>query len=433
MKSLLIIAAYLSAVAFLQAQPFTVEIEVTNTAEPSVIILSNPYAIMCGNGVVVLNEYTKEKSMLQYFLNNRMVWKSEADKEYSEKSMIESYNLTGYDKRRNFMVASNSGSWVYNVEMKPDDINKKDQYITQVSADGKTRKFTIEGRPALGNALQTVFCDDQYFYYLTTENGDEMSAKKKVSEKLILNRFDARDFSYKRFELKLPPVEPSDYASFWSFIGQTETEKLLVSKKIDLDADRIRFTIGAFDGEGKITRIFQIEPQLDNKFIRPSTHIKSPVTNYHQQAEFDYSPKKMPGAYYATVNAHEVSFGTITFDPNTQRFFVLGLTGPKPFTKVGAVQDGFYVMRFDLKGSLDWKLQALAPKTLMSEGAFRVHATPGYRYIYLKNNVDGSLQFYIQVKKIRFGWPISEDGKLGKQVVVNSLNVADSYVFTLSK
>jgi hypothetical protein len=418
----------------LQAQQSKLTIDVVNNTDPSIITLLNPYAITCGNNVVVVNEYTDDVSTIEYFKEGRIVWKAQADKEYSRKSLVEGRNLTAYDKRLNFMVGSNNGAWVYNVELKPDAIDKKDHYVTQVSLDGTVKKFTIEAREEFGKQLQTAFCDDQYFYYLITEEGDELGSKKKASEKLILNRFDARDFTYNRYALNLPAVEPGDNNTFWSFLGQTETEKLLVSKHIDYENEKIVFTIVAFDNNGNIVRTFKIEPTLDKKFIRPSNHIKSPLTNFHQQAEFDYYPKVTQGSSYATVSATESSFGNIIFDQESQRFFVFGLTGPKPFKKIGPVQDGFYVIAYNIKGTLDWQLQVPAPSQLMSEDFFRVHALPGYRYVYLKNNPDNSLGFYIQFKKSRFSWPISADGKAGKHTVMKDTRVmADPYVFNLTK
>lgn len=70
-----------------------------------------------------------------------------------------------------------------------------------------------------GKSLQNILCDNNYLYLVATQEGDELHDRKKVNEKLLLNRFDAQTFSYKRFVIDTPPIEEGEENSFWSFIG----------------------------------------------------------------------------------------------------------------------------------------------------------------------------------------------------------------------
>lgn len=406
-----------------------ISIRVFNNSDPATEIILNPYAISAGS-VLILNESKDGKSHISYYKNERFVWKTVADKPYSKKWQTVAYNLTSYDKRYNFMVCSNSGSWVYNVEIKPDDIYGKDHFITQIGSDGIVKNFTIKAHEELGKALQTTFCDEQYFFQLTTDDGNEMAKKKKAQEKLIMNRFSAKDFSYKRIVLDLPPVSEGNNSTFWSFLGQTETEKFLVKKDVNVDAEKIILTIAAIDSEGTIKRTFTIEPKLEKKFIRASNAIKSPISNFHQQSEFDYYPKKSGSWMVAETTSG--AYANILFDPITQHFFVYGLFGPKPFTVLAPVQDGFYVMKYDQNGVRQWQTQQAAPTDLMGEGFFKVHATPGFRNLYLKIMSDHSLAFYIQFKKTRYSWGLSEAGKVGEPSRQSHITEgADPYEFLL--
>jgi hypothetical protein len=353
-------------------------------------------------GLVVAIQKDNEFTMRHFGAEVDLVWEAKTERHYNGKP--DRHYMSVYDMVENFMVSTPSGSWVYHVEMKPGDYYKKDHYITQVSKQGQVKKFTVEGREELGNSLQTVFCDNRYFYFLATDNGDETSKNKKAKDVLILNRFDAKDFSYKRIVLELPAIEPGENTTFWKYLGQTETEKLLVSKNIDYPNGKIVFTIAAFNDEGKVVRTLKIEPQLKGAFIRPARIIKPPFASFHQVSEFNYFPKVTPGSPHTDSHVHveptNGGFCSIQFDEVSKSFHVFGLSGPKPFRRVGPVYNGFYVMKYDVDGKSQWYLQQAAPKSLMDESFFRVHAFPGLRNISLRSFPDQMINFSIQFKQM---------------------------------
>lgn len=416
----------------LPAQEKKLSIPVTNTTDPNSTFVQFPDLIMTPSNVVVFNEYSRETSHLYYYKDYRFVWKATAEKEYSKKRIVLGHNLGVYDFRPNALVASNSGSWVYHIELNPESIDKKNQYVTQFNQDGVSKKNTIEARSEFGKQVQTIFCDDQYLYYLATENGNELSKSKKAAEKLILNRFNAKDFSYKKIVLDLPEIEEGSNSVFWSFLGQTDAEKFLVSKNIDYRKEKYTLTIAGFNSEGKVTRTFTIEPKLDETFIRRANAIKSPISNFYQVAELDYHKEKANDTF-DKVEHDEGSFSNIIFDPSAQSFYVFGLSGPKPYQKVGPINDGFYVIRYDLTGARTWLLQQPVPTALKEKGTFRVHNTPGYRNVYLQIMPDKRVVFHIQIKKDRYSWPISNDGKAGTHTVNDDTrDVGYPYEFVLT-
>ena len=106
------------------------------------------------------------------------------------------------------------------------------------------------------------------------------------------------------------------------------------------------------------------------------------------------------------------AFSFIQFDAISNNFYVYGLTGPKPFKKVGPVYDGFFISKYDSQGNAVWNLQQPASAKLMGEGAFRVHALPSDRDIALKILPNGKLNFSIHFYDKLFEYEISDDGKL---------------------
>jgi hypothetical protein len=372
------------------------------------------------NGFVLTREHKGGTADIAYY-NSRaeLLGEAKVDVKYSgSTTFLPDRNdplRMAYDFRDNFLVASNTGSVVYQVDMKHDDYYSKPHFITQIGRNGAVKKFRVEASDALGKNLQTAFCDEQYFYYLATDGGNEGRGKKKSSEKLVLNRFDAKDFSGKRFVLDLPAIADDDHHIFWTYAGQTATEKFLVSKNLDPDNGKAIFTLAAFNADGKVTRTFVIDLKLEGKYIRPAYQVKSPVTNFYQCANLDYRITQPGGASYTVTEPTNGGFSHIVFDAASGSFFVFGLTGPKPFKK-GAEYDGFYIYRYDTQGALQWKLQQAASKELTDEKYFRTQAFPGYRNICLQVLPNDIINFSIQFKKTLFSHAITAGGKVTRTI-----------------
>jgi hypothetical protein len=91
---------------------------------------------------------------------------------------------------------------------------------------------------------------------------------------------------------------------------------------------------------------------------------------------------------------------------------VYGLMGPKQFRNLGPVYDGFYIIKYDSKGNLQWRLQEKSPKKLSDYSQFRVHASPGQRSIALRFGGDHSLNFTIHARKFLAVFALNSEGKV---------------------
>lgn len=311
-----------------------------------------------------------------------------------------------------YMAASPNGDYIYFIEMK--DYAGKSHYITQILKNGQEKLFPIEINEGFGKSLQSIFCDDQYLYYLATQNGDEISEKKKPAEKLILIRFNHSDLSYKRFLFDLPAVGEGEANSFWSFIGQDGTDKYLVSKSMDVDNSKGIFSIAVFNDEGVVTRKFKIDFGLTEKFVRPASNASvAPEniinTDYETKVSTSGAPNMGSTRTTRSVPTY-AAFASIKLDKGN--FYVFGLTGPKPYKKGGAEYDGFHLAKYDLTGLPVWKLQQPAAKELLEEGTFRVHGLPGDRDVAVNVMPNGHLNFFIQFNDKLFEYEVSAEGKI---------------------
>ncbi|HTE33180.1 MAG TPA: hypothetical protein VK666_22505, partial [Chryseolinea sp.] len=364
----------------------------------------------------------KKKTMIRYYTTDLdLVWEKEVEAKYSARGG--DARGTSYDTREGFLVAAPSASFIYHVELKPDDYFQKTHYITQISKAGETKKFTIDGSEEMGYNLQTAFCDDNYFYYLATDNGFEKHETKKEREKLILNRYDAKTFSYKRILLDLPVVERGDHTTFWAFAGQHGSEKIIFSKNIDYENENIVVTCIALDDEGKVTRTWTLEPKLKDVFLRPAKNNANTNGTFHQVANYDYfivtTKSGATGMMYEEPRLDYFAFTSFAYDEATDSYYVYGLTGPKQFKKVASVYNGFYIFKYDSKGTLLWQLQQKAPATLANYSAFKVHAVPGQRNVALRAGQDNSLNFQIQTRKLLVNFVIDGQGKILRTIYDN--------------
>lgn len=360
-------------------------------------------------------------SISDWNTNTFMYYNAQCDPVWEKKVIYE------YSKGKRLLVTSPTVEILYSVEIAGadgKDFSGKKHYLTQIRKDGKDRKLELDGKEEFGKSLQTVFCDDQYLYYLATQNGDEENDKKKHEDKLILNRFSHNDLSYKRFVLDLPPIAEGESTTFWSFIGQKNGENYLVSKAVDPELGKNIFLIVAFNSEGKMTKTSTIAVNLDRKFTRPSWRVESPRQPSVNLTDMNFVMKTSRSASVpnmgTTITTRPVptagAFGYLALDELNACFYSYGLFGPKPFQKVGPVYEGFYIIKYSLDGNEIWRLQEMGTKELLGESTFRVHATPSDRNICLKVLPDGELNFSIQFAKSLYDYDISPEGKLlGKQ------------------
>ncbi len=328
------------------------------------------------------------------------------------------------------LASSPTGDIVYAIASK--DYTEKPHYVNQVRRNGELRTLEIAGRKEFGENLQSIFCDDHYLYYLFTQNSNERSDKKKVQEKLILNRFSNDDLSYKRIVLDLPAIASGETTTFWSYAGQKGEEIYLASKQIDRSSSASVFTVSAINSDGKVVRSFTLSLALDGKFLRPAwddLRLQNNKTNlefdeYYRTSHAMYSgshpftpstPGQTPIIASSTSTQQKItngSFGYIRMDQANGHFYVYGLSGPKPFKSIASVYNGFYVAQYDLLGKQLWKTEQPASKALLDESFFRIHGTPAERDITLKILPGGKSIFSIHFKKELFEFELSAEGKV---------------------
>lgn len=374
------------------------------------------------NGLIFkLGEYNgKGEARLQYYsIDCGLIWEAKIKNNY------------GVQNSSNFVVASPTGSVVYDIEIKDNGFNNKTHYITRILKQGDVKSYEIPGNVGFGSSLQTVFCDDQYLYYLATQDGNERFHKKKGQEKLLMTRFSNDDLSHKSFLIDLSLTGDGENTTFWSLLGQTLKEKYIVSKNIDIENNKQTFDIAVIDTGGGLVRRQTLEVLLADKFTRPAFDVKIPDYGIFHNTNLDFEEKSVthrvpnspgsPGASqgqmfadyrYSRTLPSRGAFGHVTFDPVTGSIYVYSLFGPKRFKKLGPEYEGFYVHKFDADGKNLWKLQHKGPKELLAESFFRIHGTPADRDICLKILPDGKLNFSIHFRRSLFSYAISEAGKV---------------------
>jgi len=332
----------------------------------------------------------------------------------------------GMNNRLTQTIVSPNGKNIYFIEMHASGYYDKKHYISHFTDDGQLKSFVIEGKEEFGNSLQSIFCDDNYLYYLATEDGNEYHEKKKATEKLILNRFKSTDMSYKRYPLNLPNIEPGSENIYWSFIGQKGDEKFLAAKTIDAEDVKNKFTIVSIDTEGKVVSKTAFDAGLTSeKFNRPSythspqTYVENVVdVNYTTQYSRGVSAPNLPSTTTIRTVPTSGAFGHVTYSEQHDCFYVYGLFGPKPFRSVASVYEGFYIYKYDRKGMPSWKLLEMGSKQLMDEGLFRIHGTPISRTLLLLPTSGNTLSATIAFGEIVFPYQITSDGiaaEIGKK------------------
>jgi hypothetical protein len=308
-------------------------------------------------------------------------------------------------------VASPTGKFLYTTQVHSNGYHGKTHYINKLDSDGKQTKFEIEGRDELGKELQTIFCNDDYFYYLATDNGHQKHKRKKKDEKLILNSFGADDFSYSRKILDLPPVEGEEEI-FWEFIGHTNSEFYVASKKVDYKNNFSEVNIITFDNTGNRKGSITLNVNLDEAYIRPARLDKTTAQTYSDQANLDYTVNPQNGNIYPT----EGGYTGVDFKGN--HFYLYGLLGPDRFRNIGARFESAYVIKYDLNGNKIWKKELTDNTEMINNKHFNKHGTPGMRGLSFNVLPDGTINYSISVAQrlsaAMFKFVISPDGANAK-------------------
>jgi hypothetical protein len=330
---------------------------------------------------------------------------------------------------------------VYHIEVKTGDFAGEKQYLTQISENGEVKKTVLAIGDDYGKSLLSVFCDEQYLYFLASQNGNEYHEKKKVNEKVILNRFAHSGLSHKKFVLDLPALSDPATSSFWSFAGQNKQGKYLVSKRLQPEISQQTVDLVTFNAEGKVTGKLTLSYDSSEKFIRPASSISlNEGKEFHMGSRnlvnINFEPTSSvpltmtsqapgPAAGPATVSSFggssawhtNAAFGYLHIDAS-DAIYIYGLSGPKPFKRVGSGYEGFYVYKYDINGNQIWKLRSEGTKELLETKFYTTHGRPQDRYIGLYSHPNQRLTFSIAVtanlsaKPDVFLFDISEQGQI---------------------
>jgi hypothetical protein len=260
---------------------------------------------------------------------------------------------------KTFVTASPDGSVVYYLELRGSIA------LEQIKPNGTSVEKELPSSKEITKNLTTVFCDKTYLYFLSTLNGDQLSDKKRGSEKLIVHRYKHSDFSYKQFTLALPPIASDNNTSFWAFLGQKDDTKYVLSKVVDPKAGSIKATVVSFNPEGVIGKQFSISQTIpaDQELIEPFNYTTASngaviIQDMDKQltgtATAASLPSDMTGgsarALFATTNGQ---FSGAYFDPAQEQFWLLALTKPKNDKKYFNLT--FFVSQYNANGSEVWK------------------------------------------------------------------------------
>jgi hypothetical protein len=313
----------------------------------------------------------------------------------------------------------------YSIKTNEDKFYSKTTKLVQSDkSNSSEKKFEIEGREEFGKNLQSIICDNNYIYFVTTEDGDESNNKKKVTEKLVLNRFDHKNLSHTKLTIETPPIEGGEESCFWSFVGQNDDTKFFAYKRVIEESNIVNFVVVGVSSEGKINSTSKFSTALSaGKFTRPSVNITEP-SNSAIIRRLDYrtriSTNTMGGmrSSYERTNAYPTAHSQVVYDGNNNRFLVFGLYGDKPFKTVASVYKGMYFTCYDVDGKKVWSTEQPADTKLMNEGFFRIHGTPGDRRVEAFSTPQKKIVFVITFNNIVAPYLFSSDGKFLKSSLV---------------
>lgn len=352
-----------------------------------------------------------DKNLYAYSATGELLWK---------KPFHESYNVVS-----NLTITSPSASNTFKVSFKGNvwnTYNDKPARVTQISKDGTIKSFEIPGKKEFGKNLLTIFCDDQYLYYLTTKEGDEQHVDKRVKEKLLLNRFSS-DQSYQQFEIDVPPLPASDYSwVFWSYAGHINGLHYVMAKGwiVEDETEHAAIKLIGFNADGEVKVRKEITTILKDRFMRPVSMRQnglSYVSYENQDFEIPAVPSNTSSKTVTMRPMAQTSGAFVGFqiDPIHQCFYAYGLVGPKAFKRLAPEYDGFYVVKYDLEGNEIWRLQHIGDAELVGERIFFRGAAPAFRGMLLDAQADGRLRVKITWPKGEASFYVSETGQVDKQ------------------
>lgn len=405
MKTSFLIFLFVLSYVVVFAQENTVEIKLSAEEEliKTISLEENGFLMLTGKQLPLRKDLNTTLRLYSPKLDLR--WEKKIVK-------TQGYNIVGVKDHffKDFIVSSSDGNMVYYIER----VGSSQTYgadnfaITQINKSGEVKTYTIEKARKFGENLQTIFCDNNYLYFLSTLHGNETSNRSKQEEKLILNRFSNLDFTYKKIELQLPEINDPKNTSFWFYVTHREKEIYITNKMVVIDdIEKVKYNVVVLNQDGEIQRKFGIDASLKGAHVRPSNNcivLNNSVVYTNPDFEVGANrPQPSQGA-----------FGGILFKNSS--FYTYGITGEKPF-KAFREYEGCFINKYDSMGNAVQKVKFAASKELLDEGFFRIHAMPYERNISFLVDPDSTIRFQIWFNKKVFTFKYNNDLKLmGKNV-----------------
>jgi hypothetical protein len=343
--------------------------------------------ILGEKGFIIKIRSNKTIQLRRYNSQAKLLWKLEIDNAYPYK-VVDAYASRVDD---GILIASPSSNTTYLIQIK--DLGARKGYwhltgdgigyfqsthiITRIDSSGIAKTYELKGSLELGRSLQTVFCDDQFLYYLATENGNEGEKENRATEKLILNRFDALDLSYKKVFLDLPQIIDDDKSTFWTYLGDIDGKKFIASKYLNRFTTANSFHVAVFNSEGTIENKFAIDFDLINGYIRPTRFFRRHRPGFAQIRDLDFLERRGYPYWRASGTIDQPgAYANLILNTESRQFYVIGTYGPKPFRFATFSYSGFYIYKYDPAGN---RLM----KTMLAE-SFRSKCMPADRHIMIK-------------------------------------------------
>ncbi|MFN6945118.1 MAG: hypothetical protein ACK4ND_09230 [Cytophagaceae bacterium] len=345
---------------------------------------------------------------------------------------IWSVNLPDQKPRSNadqFLASSSSGNHIYNITIVGGQPFGQKSLVHWVHVDrnGNLREHLPEDELPKGY-LQSVFCDEEYLYFVSTEKNHQNHKKKKVEERILISRYRHQDFAAEELQPELPVIPYPEISSFWEYAGNSNDVLFFSRKEI---SEVAAFKLIHLSKDGKVIREIVVSSPLTNDHLRPSFNL------FHQPGAvkvkdndfttfFTGDPKQNNETTESLTNnvhvLHELgAYGNLRLVPQQNAFFLYGLYGPDPFRSVGNIYEGFFISKYDLDGELLFFQQFQMPAEIIDDSFFRMMASPAQRRTYLHVEEKG-LVFRLWFKNEIHNIALDTEGKLRKYYTSKTKN-----------
>ncbi|HAM97532.1 MAG TPA: hypothetical protein DCQ26_02880 [Marinilabiliales bacterium] len=314
------------------------------------------------------------------------------------------------------IIASPKGEYVYLIENQGyNQLHGVDKIVlNQINQNGslKTQEFETSKDQGI---RQGFFANDRYLFILKSKEAHEMLLdsesqyqKKKLVEKLYLYRISHVDFKKDKITLDLPELDDPENTTYWSYAGHDNNSFYLFSKTLNIETGKCIYKILSIDNEGHIGKTILIDAKLSKAYYRPSfNHKDFELSAFDKNYDYDFYLESQSGSSYLKPSIG--AFGGIRIVTNA--IYIYGLTGSKPYKKLGPIYDGYFIFKYDFDGNNIWKIEQNVPKELSDEKKFYIHAAPESRKLAFNILSNQTVKFQIYFDEQVHSFEYSNDGK----------------------